>query len=125
MNEYKKILSFSDLIVWKKGHNLVLLVYKYTEDFPKREWFGLADQIRRAVVSITSNIAEGFSRQSQKEKMQFFSIAKGSLTEVQNQILIAKDVGYLKEEQFNELSSLGCEVSKLLTLLLKSTRNLP
>ena len=74
----KKIKSFTDLDTWKEGHKLVLLIYESTKSFPKEERFALTDQIRRAAVSITSNIAEGFSRQSLREKIQFYSISKGS-----------------------------------------------
>jgi len=74
----KKIKSFTDLDTWKEGHKLVLLIYESTKFFPKEERFALTDQIRRAAVSITSNIAEGFSRQSLREKIQFYSISKGS-----------------------------------------------
>src|SRR3989344_224377 len=91
MEQKKKIQSFTDLEVWRESHKLVLMVYKFTKNFPKNELFGLTSQLRRAVVSITSNIAEGFSRFSYKEKIQFYSIAFGSLTEVQNQLLISKD----------------------------------
>lgn len=91
----KKIAAFTDLDAWKEGHQLVILIYMLTKQFPRDEQFGLTSQIRRAVVSITSNIAEGFSRNSYREKLQFYSMALGSLTEVQNQLLIAKDVGYL------------------------------
>lgn len=80
--ESRKIKSFTDLTVWKEAHELVLLIYSLTKDFPKEELFGLVTQIRRAVVSITSNIAEGFSRNSYKEKAQFYAMALGSLTEV-------------------------------------------
>jgi four helix bundle protein len=87
--ESEKIYSFTDLKAWKQGHELVLFVYEITKHFPQNEVFGLTSQMRRAVVSITSNIAEGFSRISNKEKAQFYSIALGSLTEIQNQSYIA------------------------------------
>ena len=74
-----KIKSFTDLTAWKEGHKLVLLIYKLTKKFPKEESYGLTDQIRRCSVSITSNIAEGFSRKSQKEKLQFYHMSLGSL----------------------------------------------
>lgn len=85
----QKIKSFTDLIAWREAHKLVVLVYKVTEQFPKNEMFSLTDQMRRCGVSISSNIAEGFSRHGKKEKVQFYYMAKGSLTELQNQILIA------------------------------------
>jgi four helix bundle protein len=81
-----KIRSFTDLDAWKKGHELVLMVYKITKSFPNEEVFGLTIQMRRSAVSSTSNIAEGFSRHTHKEKIQFYSIALGSVTELQNQL---------------------------------------
>jgi len=78
----KKIQSFTQLNVWKETHKLVLLIYKTTDNFPKKETYSLTDQMRRCAISITSNIAEGFSRQSKKEKLQFYYVSKGSLTEL-------------------------------------------
>jgi len=126
MNETNKtkIKSFTDLKAWQTGHNLVVGIYKITRSFPKEEQFGLTNQLRRAVVSITSNIAEGFSRQSLKEKIQFYYIALGSLTEVQNQILIAKDVNYLDEKDFKDLSSQTIEANKIINGLIKSLKSL-
>jgi len=100
----KKIQSFTDLTTWQEGHKLVILVYKTTKKFPREEIYSLVDQMRRAASSITSNIAEGFGRQGYKEKIQFYYLAQGSLTELKNQILIAKDVGYLNEDDFRLLS---------------------
>lgn len=119
-----KIQSFTDLRVWQEAHRLVILVYKITKDFPKEEVFGLSAQMKRAAVSITSNIAEGFSRHSLKEKLQFFSIAHGSLTELQNQILIARDVDYVGKDLFEELSGKAVSVHKLLNAFIRSTRSL-
>jgi len=96
-----KISSFTDLNTWKEAHKLVLQIYILTKKFPKEEAYSLTDQIRRCTVSISSNIAEGFSRQSKKEKLQFYYTSKGSLTELQNQILIARDVGYINKEEFS------------------------
>ncbi len=122
-NELRKIESFTDLYVWQHGHELVLKVYVVTKNFPKDEQFGLTNQVRRAVISITSNIAEGFSRNSYKEKLQFYSIALGSLTEVQNQLLIAKDVGYLEADIFTDISDKAVICSKLLNGLIKTTKS--
>ena len=105
MNDDQKIRSFTDLNTWKEGHKLVILIYKTTKLFPREELFSLVDQMRRAATSITSNIAEGFGRQSYKEKTQFYYLANGSIIELKNQILIAKDVGYLDTQIFNELAS--------------------
>lgn len=118
------IQSFTDLEAWKQGHQLVLAVYKHTKNFPKEETFGLTAQIRRAAVSITSNIAEGFSRYSYAEKKQFYAMSLGSLTEVQNQLLIAKDVEYMPKNIFDELAQLTVAVSKLLNGLLKKTKSI-
>lgn len=115
-----KIKSFTDLNAWKEAHKLVLEVYKITKNFPKEEVYSLIDQMRRCAVSISSNIAEGFSRQSKKEKMQFYSIAKGSLTELQNQLLVAKDVGYLSKEDFTLIAQQTVVVHKLINGLMKS-----
>lgn len=122
-NTKNKIQSFTDLIAWKESHKLVVEIYKKTKSFPREELFGLTNQIRRAAVSITSNIAEGFSRRSSKEKAQFFSTALGSLTEVQNQLLVSRDVEYLSENDFNHLAQKTVTSSKLLNGLLKSVRS--
>ena len=95
-NESGKIKSFTDLNAWKEGHVLVLDIYGITKKFPKEEIFGIVSQMRRCSVSITSNIAEGFSRQSYKEKVQFYSISRGSITELQNQLLKRYDFDLLK-----------------------------
>lgn len=118
-----KIKSFTDLHAWQEAHKLVLITYKLTKKFPKEEAFGLTSQIRRAVVSITSNIAEGFSRQSYKEKLQFYSMAQGSLTEYQNQLLIAKDVRFISPEEFRETANQTIKVHKIMSGLIKSTKS--
>jgi len=122
MNGVKKIQSFTDLEVWREAHKLVLLIYEITKKFPKEEIFALVSQMRRAVVSITSNIAEGFSRQSYKEKVQFYSMARGSLTELENQLLIAKDVGYIDNSEFNKVMDQITVVHKLLNAFIKKTK---
>ena len=102
-NESSKIKEFTDLYAWQESHNLVLSIYNVTNKFPKEEIFGLVSQMQRAAISITSNIAEGFGRQGYKEKIQFYYLSQGSLTELKNQIITAKDIGYLKEEVFQKL----------------------
>ncbi|MEK7066712.1 MAG: four helix bundle protein [Patescibacteria group bacterium] len=116
----EKICRFTDLITWRKGHGLVLKVYGVVAKFPQHERFALSDQIRRAVISVTSNIAEGFSRQGRKEKIQFYYLSMGSLTEVQNQLLVARDVGYITPEEFMDIAVDSVEVSKLLRGLIKN-----
>lgn len=117
-----KIQSFTDLRVWQEGHKLVIEIYATTKTFPKEEQFGLTNQIRRAIVSFTSNIAEGFSRYSYKEKAQFYSMALGSLTEVQNRLLIARDIGYISSDRFDRLFSITTELSKMINGLIKVSR---
>jgi len=120
--EAKKISHFYDLYVWKEGHKLVLLIYKAVERLPSKEQFILGSQMLRAVISITSNIAEGFGRQGLKEKIQFYSMAKASLTELQNQLLICKDVGYLTNQKYELVWNQTVIVHKMLNALIKSLR---
>jgi len=119
----KKIKSFTDIFAWKQSHKLVLMVYKLTKSFPKSERFGLVDQMRRAAVSITSNIAEGFSRKGYREKLQFYYRSLGSLTELQNQLLISRDIGYLNEENFGLLANQAVSVHKLFNRLISKTKS--
>ena len=122
--EKKKIKSFTDLDAWKEGHKLVLMIYRITKGFPKEELFGLVSQMGRCAVSITSNIAEGFSRRSYKEKAQFYSVALGSITELQNQLLIAKDVGYVNGSNFQDIAEQAIKVHKIVNGLIKSSKAL-
>lgn len=123
MNDNKsKIEKFSDLKVWQEAHKLVINMYKLTKSFPKDEDFGLTSQIRRASVSITSNIAEGFGRRG-KEKTQFYNFSIGSLYEVQNQLMICKDVGYITEGQWIEFENQIIIVGKMLHGFIRSTKN--
>jgi len=116
------IQTYKDLICWKEAHLLVIDIYKITSTFPQSEVFALSSQMRRAVVSITSNIAEGFSRQSYKEKLQFYYIAKGSLIEIDNQLLISKDIAYIKEDGFIKTSESIITVHKLINGLIRETK---
>lgn len=120
--ENKKIKTFTDLYAWQEAHKLVLMIYKITKEFPREELFALTDQMKRAAVSITSNIAEGFSRQSFKEKNQFYSTSQGSNTEIQNQLLITRDINYISKEKFREIAEQSVKVHKLLNGLIKSTK---
>lgn len=125
MEKADKIHSFTDLIAWKAGHQLVLKIYVLTENFAKKEQYSLTDQMRRAAVSITSNLAEGFSRRSQKDKTQFYFIALGSTTELQNQLLISRDLHYIDNNTFQEVANQSIEVHKLINGLIKAIRNSP
>ncbi|OGI14638.1 MAG: hypothetical protein A3E38_02825 [Candidatus Moranbacteria bacterium RIFCSPHIGHO2_12_FULL_54_9] len=123
MEEKQKISSFTDLDAWKEGHKLVLMVYNITRTFPKEEVFALVSQMRRCVVSITSNIAEGFSRQSFKEKVQFYYISQGSLTELQNQLLIARDVEFVTKKDFLPIAEQTVKVQRITNGLIKKSKS--
>lgn len=115
-----QILNFTSLIAWQESHKLALAVYQSTKLFPKEERYALTDQMRRCSISISSNIAEGFSRFTAKDKQQFYAIAKGSLTELQNQLIFSKDITYLSEEDFNNLINQTYIVSRLITGIIRS-----
>lgn len=115
-----KIKSFTDLIAWRHAHKLVLAVYKMTDNFPQKEIFGLTSQMRRASVSVSSNIAEGFSRNTHIDKKRFYTMSYGSVAELQNQMLIARDVGFITTEIFQQLSDQTIAVQKLIGGLKKS-----
>lgn len=112
--------SYKELIVWQKSIQLVTELYSVTEKFPKTEIFGLTSQIRRASVSIPSNIAEGYSRKHKPEYIQFLRIAFGSGAELETQILIAKNLGFLKENSFLKINELLDEVMRMLNKIIST-----
>jgi len=118
-----KIKEFTDLIVWQKGHELVLTTYQLTKKFPSDEKFALNSQMRRASVSITSNVAEGFGRRGAKDKEHFYVMASGSITELQNQFIIARDLTYMTDEEYTKVNILLKDVKLLLNALLKTHRS--
>jgi four helix bundle protein len=120
--ERQKITSFTQLKSWQKAHALVLGVYRVTEKFPSNEQFGLTSQIRRAVISITSNIAEGFSRRTKADKAHFYSMALGSCTEVQNQLIASRDLKFMHPTVFQPLAELSVEVNKLINASIKALK---
>jgi four helix bundle protein len=109
--------SYEELVVWQKAMELVRLVYQATRRFPLDERFALTDQLRRAVVSIPSNIAEGNGRGSNKDYAHFLSIARGSLYETMTQLRIAKDLGYL--DDYSQFEDIAAEVGRMLGAMLK------
>jgi four helix bundle protein len=123
MSENDKIRSFTDLNAWKQGHKLVVGVYGVTRSFPKAEAYSMVDQMRRSASSVTANIAEGFGRQTYKEKLQFFYLAQGSLTELKSFLPIARDVGYSELEDFDGLAEQANLSHKLLQGLLQKTKS--
>lgn len=118
-----KIRTFRDLYAWKEAHLLAVLTYKTVRLFPKEEIYGLVSQMKRAAVSISSNIAEGFSRRTGKDKTHFYTMSAGSLTELQNQFLLAKDLDFISEKQFEEIDYQIVTVHKLLNALIAKTQN--
>jgi four helix bundle protein len=112
--------GFQDLDVWTKAHDLTLEIYNITEDFPKQEQYRLVDQITRSASSVPANIAEGQARQTTKEYLQFLYNARGSLEETRYHLLLSKDLDYLSQEKYDELTKKSEEVSKMLNGLIKS-----
>src|SRR5215203_1399366 len=110
----KKVERFEDLISWQKSRELTRKIYQLTEEEKFAKDFGLKNQIQRASVSVMSNIAEGFERFRPNEFHQFLSIAKGSCAEVRSQLYVAFDIGYLQENDFNELKKTTEELSKVI-----------
>ena len=112
--------SYRDLVAWKRSMALVLDVYRLTQSFPKIETYGLTSQLRRAAVSIPSNIAEGQARLTTGEFKHFLGNARGSLKEVETQILISTDLGYLRTEECEKLLAATTELGKILNGLIAS-----
>ena len=112
-----KITNYRELIVWQKAMELTKKIYSLTKDFPKEEIYGLTSQMRRAAVSIPSNIAEGQARSGTKEFAHFLSIASGSKAELETQLLICVDIGYLSETDIKAVMDLSDEVGKMFTAL--------
>jgi four helix bundle protein len=114
------IRNFTDLEAWQKSREVTLLVYKITKSFPADEKFALTNQMRRAAISIISNIAEGFGRSTAKDKAHFYAAAKGSLLEVQSQAIIAEDLGYLDSLSRKKLEEAIMVSAKLISGLMNS-----
>jgi four helix bundle protein len=114
--------SFKDLVVWQRSIELIVAVYQLTATFPIPEQFGLTNQLRRASVSIASNIAEGYGRNSRGEYLQFLGHARGSNFEVETQLVIAKRLGFGSEKEGMHASDLSQEVGRMLVALMKKLR---
>jgi len=112
--------DFKELRVWQKSHELALFVYESSKSFPREEIFGLTSQIRRAAVSIDANIAEGCGRRSDGEFARFLQIARGSASEVENHLLLARDLKYLASGKHAELATRLIEVQRMLTSLVSA-----
>jgi four helix bundle protein len=114
--------TYRDLEVWQAAMRLVLDVYRDTASFPKQEMFGLTSQLRRAAVSVASNIAEGKGRFSDRELSQFLSVSRGSVFEIETQVTIAEELGFLAKPQSKELQNRCAELGRLLNGLIKAVR---
>lgn len=110
--------NYKELIVWHKSVDLVTEIYSYTKHFPKEELYSLTNQIRRSSISIPSNIAEGHSRRSQADYIQFLKIARGSCAEFETQLMISKNLNYLSINDFAHLSEKSEEIAKMLNALI-------
>ncbi len=111
----EKTKTFKELIVWQKGHKLVLEIYRSTRNFPKDEIYALTSQFRRARVSIAANIAEGYKKKTKPNKLNFLNISESSLEEVKYYIILSKDLEYISEKEFSVLEALSDEVGRLIT----------
>ncbi len=114
--------SYRDLLVWQKALDLTILIYRLSEGFPRTEVYGLTSQVRRASVSVPSNIAEGYGRGSRKEYLQFLSIAQGSLKELETQTIVAQRLNYATVAQADRVLSESEVVGKMLGSLIRSLR---
>lgn len=116
----EKVDHFTKLDAWRVAHELVLGVYRVTRSFPTNERFGIIDQLRRAVASIAANIAEGWGRFHFADKIRFYYQARGSTTEVQNFLILSKDLGYLREDEFRALYEQSVRCISILGGLIRS-----
>lgn len=115
--------SFQDLIVWQRAIDLTTEIYRLTESFPKGEIYGLTSQVRRASVSVASNIAEGARRGSKRDFRHFLMNARGSICEVQTQLILAGKLGFARSEKIAEIESTANEVGRMLNRLIQSMTN--
>lgn len=117
------VKSYKELLIWQKGISIVLKVYKLTQSFPKDEIYALSSQLKRASVSIPSNIVEGFGRQTDKSFNHFLNISRGSLNEIETQLIIAKELGFIQDENlYNDLLFIIEEESKMINAFTKNLK---
>jgi four helix bundle protein len=109
-----QIKTFNEIVAWQKSHELVLMVYTLTAQYPKHELFGLVSQSRRCAVSIPSNIAEGFKRKSKNDSVHFYNMAESSLEELKYQLLLARDLKYINETEYQRVLVLSEETGRLI-----------
>lgn len=119
----RKTSSFEDLLAWQKSHQFTLAVYKLTKQFPKEELFGLSSQFKRAAVSISANIAEGYKKKGKADKLRMMNISQGSLEECRYYLILSKDLGYILPEEKARLDEILNKASYLLNAYCKAIFN--
>lgn len=113
-----EVRNFYDLEAWKKSHDLVIEIYRTTKDFPKEEMYGITSQLRRAASSVTANIAEGFERYHYNDKIRFYYQSRGSVAEVQNFLILSKDLGYIDSSICSQIGEKTSESRMLINGLI-------
>lgn len=119
-----KLRDYKDLIAWQKSYQMCRTVYQITENFPRKEQFGLTSQIRRSALSVPSNIAEGYTRHSTQDYIRFLYIAYSSLAELETQLMLSKDLNYIDQTVYAKIESLTREVQRIMMALIKSLKSL-
>ncbi len=119
-----EINYFTDLNAWQINHEVALKIFRLTENFPSKEKYGLIDQLRRSSSSVTANIAEGWGHYHYANRIRFYYQARGSNCEVQNFLILAKDLNYIKEDDFNNLKQKVFEGFKVINGLIRSAKHL-
>jgi four helix bundle protein len=117
---YTPMGNYRELTVWKRAHAFALEIYQVSRRFPERERYGITAQLRRAAVSVISNIAEGSGRQGDREHVRFLRIARGSVCEIECQLLLSRDIGYLKSDSWKALDQECQDLSRMLNRLIRS-----
>ena len=115
--------DFKKQVIWQRSHTLTLEIYKATKSFPKEELYGLTSQIRRAIVSVPTNIAEGCGRRTNAELANFLNIASGSASEVEYELLIVKELEYITADQYNSWTQEICEIRSMLAAYMHKLKN--
>ncbi len=118
----QEVNSFHDLAVWQKGMEMTKAIYQTTQHFPKREMYGMSDQLRRASVSVPANISEGWGRNTPRSYVHFLQVAKGSVSEVETIFLIAHDMGYVDPKRFEEVIEKIRTVNKVLNGMIRTLK---
>lgn len=119
----KKLTRFEDMTVWQESQELAVLIYSVTKKFPKEELYSITSQLRRAASSVSANIAEGFGRDSNKDKAHFYHIARGSLLETKNFIYLSAKLGYMSQEDVTKCIDTADSINNQITAILAYFKN--